>query len=98
MTRDSLRPGAAQDLPRLLDVARDLRAERLGAGELHLVAEPGDEAQLQVLLIEVAVEVQEVRLHAQVGLAERGPIADADRRLVLAVGRARPPRVDRVAW
>src|SRR5262245_35147863 len=59
----------AQQLAGLVDVAPDLLDEGLHRVEPDLVAQPGDEPDLGVLAVEVAVEVQEVGLQqADVGL------------------------------
>src|SRR5579884_4370364 len=68
----------AQDSACGLHVPGDLGAHRLDAGEPGLVAEPGHEPQLDALPVEVAGEVEEIGLHAQVGARELRPVADAD--------------------
>src|SRR2546430_10712481 len=87
----------SEDGPRVLDVAGDLRGQRARVAELLLAAEPGHEAELQALLVEVAVEVEQVGLDPQLGLAEGRPDADADRGLVHAGGAVGPAGVDAAA-
>src|SRR5438093_586533 len=67
------RSSPAQYAPGLLDVAGDLGAQRGGVRVLRLVTEPGHEAQLQALLVEVPREVEKVGLDPELGLVEGRP-------------------------
>src|SRR5690606_33752294 len=77
--------GAAEQPPRVLDIAPDLRHERVRVRKAALAAQPLDEAEPRAAAVQVAVEVQDVHLDAEpAGVVEGGVGADA--------GRADPPR------
>ena len=69
--------------PRRLDVARDLRDQLFLGREHRLVAEPLPELDDEPLAVEVAVEVEQVRLDAPLGAAVVRVRAHRDRRPVL---------------
>src|SRR5687768_17115858 len=58
----SVNARSSEDGAGLVAVELDLRHQGLDPVELHLAAEAGDEAHLGRLAVEVAVEVEQVRL------------------------------------
>src|SRR5258708_10069677 len=66
-----------------------LANEVVGGGELDVGMQVADEPKLNSPLIEVAFEVEQERLDAQLRAAERGTVADRKGRDEIAVRRAR---------
>ena len=78
-----LQRNAAEQPPRAAAVRLDLRAQRIDIRKRALVAQPLHERQPQASIVEIAVEVEDVRLDDRgLDVAERRPQPDIrDRRL-----------------
>src|SRR5260221_6302390 len=66
-----------------------LSNEVVGGGELDVGVQVSDEPKLNLPLIQVAFEVEQKRLDAQLSAAERGTVADRQRRNEIPIPRAR---------
>src|SRR5690606_40409162 len=71
---------AAEDIACLPRVAAHLRDQRRQVGEFFFVTEPGDELDLDPATVQVAVEIEQVRLQQRLHAADRGPGAEARHR------------------
>src|SRR5258706_7828647 len=91
-----LAQGAAEDLPRAFDVALDRRDQQLGRGEFFFFPDPLDEKNLHRLIVEVAVEVEEIALDRSRSRAESRVRAHARRGRPLPVAGLDDRRVDPV--
>src|SRR5690606_2504302 len=67
----------AEDIARLPGVAVHLRDQRRQVGEFFLVAQPGDELDLDPATVQVAVEIEQVCLQQRLHAAHRRPGPEA---------------------
>src|SRR5438552_10192384 len=94
----SISPSSAIERPsRVLHIARDLRRELGRARERDLVAKALHERHLDLLAVQVATKVKQVRLEHALASAERRTNPERCRRLEPTLPHLRPHRVDAVA-